>query len=257
MATIPVVEEPGGRMSFFEHLADLRTRLMRSVAAIGLGAFVGVGVAKYVMKFISRPMMKALKDAHLEDRIYVTHPAGYLNTYLTLGLYIGIVLALPYVLYQFWLFIAPGLYKKERKAIGSFVFASVGLFLLGLTFAYYVVLPYLLKFLVTFTVGGDFTPWISLDEYFDLVFKVLLGVGVIFELPILVFVLALFNIVTPQFLWRNMKYAILVIAIIAMIITPTPDAQTMILFMLPMILLYMVGIGVAWLVLRKKNAAKT
>jgi sec-independent protein translocase protein TatC len=201
--TSPEPQEPGGRMSFFEHLADLRTRLMHAVAAIAIGAFVGVGVAKYVMKFISRPMMKALRDAHLEDRIYVTHPAGYLNTYITLGLYIGFVLALPYVLYQIWLFVAPGLYKHERKAVSSFIISSVGLFLAGLAFAYYVILPYLLRFLVTFTVGGDFTPWISLDEYFDLLFKVLLGVGIVFELPILIFVLALFNIVTPQFLWKN------------------------------------------------------
>ena len=247
-------QEPGGRMSFFEHLADLRTRLMHAVAAIAIGAFVGVGVAKYIMEFVSRPMMKALRDAHLQDRIYVTHPAGYLNTYITLGLYIGFVLALPYVLYQIWLFVAPGLYKHERKAVSSFIISSVGLFLAGIAFAYYVILPYLLRFLVDFTVGGDFTPWISLDEYFDLLFKVLLGVGIVFELPILIFVLAIFNIVTPHFLWKNFKYAVLIIAILAAIITPTPDAMTMLVFMAPMILLYVVGIGVAWTVVRKKKA---
>jgi sec-independent protein translocase protein TatC len=247
-------QEPGGRMSFFEHLADLRTRLMHAVGAIAIGAFVGVGVARYIMDFVAKPMTKALRDAHLDDHLYVTHPAGYLNNYITLGLYVGLVLASPYVLYQVWLFIAPGLYKHEKKAVASFIISSVGLFLAGIAFAYYVILPYLLRFLVNFTVGGQFKPWISLDEYFDLLFKVLLGVGIVFEMPILIFVLALFNIVTPQFLWKNFKYAILVIGIIAAIITPTPDAMTMLVFMAPMILLYLVGIGVAWTVVRKKKA---
>jgi sec-independent protein translocase protein TatC len=245
--------EPGGRMSFFEHLADLRTRLMHAVGAIALGAFVGVGIAKYIMNFVARPMTKALRDAHLDDHLYVTHPAGYLNTYITLGLYVGVVLAAPYVLYQIWLFVAPGLYKHEKKAVASFVISSFGLFLTGIAFAYYVILPYLLRFLVNFTIGGEFKPWISLDEYFDLLFKVLLGVGIVFEMPILIFVLAIFNIVTPQFLWKNFKYAILVIGIIAAIITPTPDGTTMLVFMAPMILLYVVGIAVAWAVVRNKK----
>jgi sec-independent protein translocase protein TatC len=114
-------------------------------------------------------------------------------------------------------------------------------------------LPYLLRFLVNFTIGVEFKPWISLDEYFDLLFKVLLGVGIVFEMPILIFVLAIFNIVTPQFLWKNFKYAILVIGIIAAIITPTPDGTTMLVFMAPMILLYVVGIAVAWAVVRNKK----
>jgi sec-independent protein translocase protein TatC len=247
-------QEVGGRMSFFEHLADLRTRLMHAVGAIAIGAFVGVGVAKYIMRFVERPIMKVFRDTHLDEQLIVTHPAGYLNTYITLGLYVGIVLASPYVLYQIWLFIAPGLYKHERKAVSSFIVASVGLFLTGIAFAYYVILPYLLRFLINFTVGGDIKPLIVLDEYFDLVFKVLLGVGVVFEMPILIFVLALFNIVTPHFLWKNFKYAILIIGIIAAIITPTPDGTTMLIFMAPMILLYLVGIGVAWTVVRKKKA---
>lgn len=256
---LPIVpkeaEEPGGRMSFFEHLADLRTRLFHAVISIFIGAFIGVGIAKYVMQFIARPMVKALDDAHLNDHIYYTHPAGYLNQVITLGLYIGLVLASPYVLYQVWLFIAPGLYKHERKAVGGFVASSVGLFLGGIAFAYYVILPYLLRFLVTFSAGGPFTPWISLDEYFDLIFIVLLGVGVVFELPILIFFLTLFNLVTPRFLWKNFRYAVLVIAILAAIITPTPDAMTMLIFMAPMLVLYIIGIGVSWAVVRKKRAA--
>lgn len=248
-------QEPGGKMSFFEHLADLRTRLFHAFGAIAIGAFIGVAVAKYVMNFVARPMVNALRAGHLEDKLYYTSPAGYLNMVITLGLYLGLVLASPYVLYQIWLFIAPGLYKHERKAVGGFVASSVGLFVLGIAFAYYVILPYLLKFLVTFSAGGPFTPWISINEYFDLLLIVLLGVGIVFELPVLIFFLALFNIVTPKFLIKNFRYAIVVITILAAIITPTPDAMTMLVFMAPMIVLYMVGIGVAWLVVRRKRTA--
>jgi sec-independent protein translocase protein TatC len=253
-ANNPEVEEPGGKMSFFEHLADLRTRLFHAIGAIAVGAFIGVGVARYVMDFVARPMTKALKDANLDQHLYYTHPAGYLNLVITLGLYLGLVIASPYVLYQIWLFIAPGLYKHEKKAVGGFVAASVGLFLAGIVFAYYVILPYLLRFLVTFSAGGPFTPWINVDEYFDLLLIVLLGVGCVFELPILIFFLTLFNIVTPRFLWKNFRYAVLVIGIIAAIVTPTPDAMTMLIFMAPMLVLYLVGIGVSWAVLRRKAA---
>jgi sec-independent protein translocase protein TatC len=242
-------------MSFFEHLADLRTRLFHAFGAIAIGAFIGVGVAKYVLNFIARPMTKALHDAHLEERIYFTSPAGYLNLYIQIGLYLGLVLASPYVLYQIWLFIAPGLYKHERKAVGGFVASSVGLFLAGIAFAYYVILPYLLRFLMTFSSGGPFTPWIHAEEYFDLLLVVLVGTGVVFELPVLIFFLALFNIVTPQFLWKNFRYAIVVITVLAAIITPTPDGMTMLIFMAPMIVLYVVGIGVAWAVVRRKRAS--
>jgi len=203
-------------------------------------------------------MMTALTNAHLPNKLISTHPAGVLNLIITLGLYIGIVIASPYVFYQVWLFVAPGLYKHERKAIVAFIAPAVALFLGGIAFAYEVVLPYLFRFLVRFQFQGSdaFTPLISVTEYYDLVFDVLLGVGIVFELPMLVFLLTLFGIVTPQFLWKNFRYAILVIGIIAAIITPTPDATTMIVFMAPMILLYAIGIGVSWVVVKRKRRAE-
>jgi sec-independent protein translocase protein TatC len=247
-------DEPGGKMSFFQHLAELRKRLIRSAAAIMLGAIVGFYIARKVLDFVAKPMYTALRKAGLEDKLIYTHPAGYLNMVITLGIYLGIVLALPYVLYQVWLFIAPGLYRNERKAVFGFVTCSFFLFLAGVTFAYYLMLPRLLTFLVTFQgPHSNISPLISANEYFDLLLMVLLGVGVIFEMPILIFFLAFFGIVTPTFLWKNFRYAILVITIIAAIITPTPDATTMLVFMAPMILLYMIGIGVAWLVVRKRQ----
>jgi sec-independent protein translocase protein TatC len=252
--TKPAVEE-GGQMTFFEHLVELRKRLIHSLIAIGIGAFVGVYVAKYVIDFVTRPMLKALTLAHLESKLVYTHPAGVFNLILTLGIYIGIVLASPVVLYQVWLFVAPALYKHERSAITGFLFSTVFLFLSGIAFGYYVTLPYVLKFLVSFqnvSLPG-IVPMITVNEYFDLTLMILLGLGMVFELPVLVFFLTLFGIVTPQFLWKNIRYAILIIAIVAAIITPTPDAMTMLIFMAPMVALYFIGIGVSAMVVRKRD----
>jgi sec-independent protein translocase protein TatC len=243
-------QEPGGKMSFFEHLVDLRKRLINSAIAIVIGAGIGVTISQKAMDFISRPMQEALRKQHLEDKLIYTSPAGLINIIITFGIYIGVVLAAPFVLYQVWLFIAPGLYKHERKAVTTFIFSSVVLFLAGISFGYFIMLPYMLDFLIGFQ--GPFRPLISINEYFDFILIVLLGLGVIFELPVLIFFLALFGIVTPKFLWKNLRYAILIIAIVAAIVTPTPDATTMLVFMAPMVLLYFLGIGVAAMVVRNK-----
>jgi len=244
-------EEPAGAMTFFEHLTELRKRIIYSLYAIGVGAFIGVYVSKYFINWITKPMLDALKSAHLDPKLIYTHPAGYLNLVITLGVYLGIVLASPIVLYQIWLFVAPALYKHERGAITGFMLSTVFLFLAGIAFGYFVTLPYILKFLVSFQ--GPVVPMISINEYFDLTLMVLLGLGLVFELPILIFFLSLFGIVTPKFLWKNFRYAILIIAIVAAIVTPTPDAMTMLIFMAPMVGLYFVGIAVSAVVTRRRD----
>ncbi len=247
-------QEPGGQMTFFEHLSELRKRIINSLYAIFGGAFIGVLLSKYAIKFITAPIIKALTDAHQIPHLYYTHPAGYLNTYITLGVYLGIVMASPIVLYQVWLFVAPALYKHERSAVTGFMFSTVFLFLSGIAFGYFVTLPYMLKFLVNFQGNaGPIAPMITVNEYFDLVLMVLLGLGLVFELPILIFFLSLFGIVTPKFLWHNFRYAILIISVVAAIITPSPDAGTMLVFMAPMVGLYFVGIAVSASVVRRKR----
>lgn len=248
------LEESGGQMTFFEHLSELRKRIINSLYAIGAGAFIGVYLAKYFITWITDPIVKALRDAGLTPELVYTHPAGYLNTYITLGVYLGIVLASPVVLYQFWLFIAPALYKHERKAVAGFIVPTVLLFLTGIAFGYFITLPYVLRFLVGFQGNvGPIKPMITVNEYFDLVLLILLSLGLVFELPILIFFLTLFGIVTPQFLWRNSRYAILIIAVVAAIVTPTPDATTMLVFMMPMIGLYFIGIAVSAVAVRKRR----
>jgi sec-independent protein translocase protein TatC len=192
-----------------------------------------------------------LKAAHLDPKLVYSHPAGYLNLLITVSIYLGIVLASPWVLYQIWLFVAPALYKHERSAITGFLFSTVFLFLAGIAFGYFVSLPYVLRFLISFQ--GPVVPLINIDEYFDLILLVLLGLGLVFELPVLIFFLSLFGIVTPEFLVKNFRYALLVITILAGILTPTPDATTMVIFMLVLIALYFLGVGVSWLVVRKRK----
>jgi sec-independent protein translocase protein TatC len=251
------LEEPGGRMSFLEHLYDLRTRIIQALLGIAIGIFVGVTVSKYVIGFIIRPMIAALRGAHLQDHLIYTSPTGYISLIITLGVYLGLVIACPWVLYQIWLFVAPGLYKHERSAVVKFLFSSVFLFLCGIAFGYFVMLPYMLRFLIGLGSQGPIQPLISIDEYFSLILVVLLGLGVVFEMPVIIYFLALFNIVTPAFLWKNFRYAVLIITIVAAVITPTPDATTMLVFMAPMLLLYFLGIAVAAMVVRNKRRAES
>ena len=249
-STIPD-DEPAGAMTFFEHLTELRKRIINSLISIGIGAGIGWFAAPYFVTWITRPMLKALSDAHLDPKLVYTHPAGYLNLLITLSVYLGLVIASPWILYQIWLFVAPALYRHERKAITGFLFSTVFLFLAGIAFGYFVSMPYVLHFLISFQ--GPVVPLISINEYFDLILLVLLGLGLVFELPVLIFVLSLFGIVTPKFLLDNFRYAILVIAILAAILTPTPDAMTMLVFMAVLVGLYFLGVGVSWLVVRRRE----
>jgi len=245
-------EDPTSRMSFFEHLVELRKRILYSLGFIGGGLGIGILAAQQITWWFTAPVLKALADAKVpNDRLVYTSPMGALTLYLTVGFYVGLVIALPFVLHQIWLFVAPGLYKHERRAALWFVGSGTLLFLCGAAFGYYLALPMTLKFLLG--IQGPFQPMISVNEYFDMAMIVLMGLGLVFQLPILIFVLALFGIVTPRFLWENFRYAILIITIIAAAITPTTDALTMLVFMAPMIVLYAVGIGVAALVVRGKR----
>ena len=237
-------------MTFFELMHELRKRIINSLIAIALGAILGWFVAPHFVDFITAPMLKALKEHHLDPQLIYTNPTGYLSLLITLAIYLGIVLASPIVLYQIWLFVAPALYKHERSAVTGFLFSTVFLFIAGIAFGYFIMLPHVLDFLIGFQ--GPVKPLISINEYFELILMVLLGLGLIFEMPILIFFLSLFGIVTPKFLIQNSKYAILLITVAAAVLTPTPDALTMLIFMAPMIGLYFAGVGVSWFVVRRR-----
>src|SRR5271155_5772015 len=248
---VSTTEEPGAQMTFFEHLVELRKRIINSLLSVVVGSAVGWFIAPHFISAMTKPMTNALAENGLDPHLIATHPAGYLNLLITTSIYIGIVIASPWVLYQIWLFVAPALYKHERSAITGFLFSTVFLFLAGISFGYFVSLPYVLRFLISFQ--GPVVPLINIDEYFDLILLVLLGLGLVFELPILIFFLTLFGIVTPQFLIKNFRYALLVITVLAAVLTPSPDALSMVLFMLVLVALYFVGVGVSWAVVRKKK----
>jgi sec-independent protein translocase protein TatC len=243
--------ETGGQMTFFEHLIELRKRIINSGIAVAIGAMAGWVFAPRVVKFVVVPIQTALHAHGLDEKLVYTGPTDYLSLLIKLSIYMGIVMASPVILYQVWLFVAPALYRNEKSAATGFLFSTVFLFLAGIAFAYFVALPHILNFLVGFQ--GPVVPLIKIDDYFDLVLLVIVALGAVFELPVLIFFLTLFGIVTPKFLIQNTKYAVLVITIVAAVVTPTPDAVTMLLVMGVMLALYFVGVGVSWVVVARRD----
>jgi len=238
------VELPG--MSLLEHLEELRKRIIYSALAIFAGFCVCYWYHEQIYGLMQRPITFALKNHHLDTQLVFTNPTDPFNMYLKMALIGGIFLASPLVLYQVWLFISPGLYRHEKRYVVPFMVATVGLFIAGGFFAYRMAFPAALNFLIVYS--KQFKPMITIGEYTDLFLTLLVGMGIIFELPILVFFLALMGIVTAGWLWRNLRYSILIIFTIAAIVTPTTDITNMCLFAAPMVGLYIVSIGVAYLV---------
>jgi len=241
-------------MSFLEHLEELRKRIIWSVIAIAVAFFACWNYADKIYGYMQAPIMLALAKNHLEQKLVYLNPTEPFNMYMKIGLIAALFVASPFVLYQVWAFVAPGLYKKEKRYVMPFMVLSVGLFLGGGFFGYKVVYPAALDFLIGY--GKQFTPMITIGEYTDLFLTIIIGLGVVFEMPILVFFLALIGIVSPAFMWKNFRYSILIIFIIAAILTPTTDIMNMCIFAAPMIGLYLISIGVAWLVHPKRRRAK-
>ena len=245
-------------MSFLEHLEELRRRIVYSAIYIAGGFGVCWFYHEQIFALMQKPIMQALASHHLDQKLVYLNPTDPFNMYLKVSLLAGLFLASPLVLYQVWAFISPGLYRHERRYVLPFMFSTVGLFLAGGYFGYKMVYPAALDFLIGFS--GQFTPMITVSEYAELFFTIIAGLGVVFEMPILVFFLSLMGILTAGWMWRNFRYAVLVMFIIAAIITPTPDIMNMCIFAAPMIGLYLLSIGIAWFVhpaQRRARAAKS
>src|ERR1017187_6273792 len=236
-------------MSLMEHLDELRKRIVHSALYLAVGFFVAYIFHERLYGFVQAPLTQ------LGIKLNYTHPMDPLNLYLQVALIGGAILASPFILYQVWMFIAPGLYQKERRFVVLFMAATVGLFLGGASFGYFYVLPGALKILIL-DFGNKFQPMVTIEEYTGFFLSIILGLGISFEMPILIFFLAMFGIVSPRFLWKNIRYAILAIFLVAAIITPSPDPWTMCIYAIPMLSLYMVGIGVAWWVHPSRRKAK-
>ncbi len=245
------------KMSFLEHLEELRKRLIYSLIAVAAAFFLCFGFAQKIFDYMSVPVRSALREIRLpngqpmNDALYFTKPTDPFTLLLNLSLIAGLFLASPVVLYQLWKFISPGLYKKERRYAVPFVFFCSSLFIAGGAFGYFIAFPYALKFLLTF--GGErMVPWITATEYIDMFWTVILGLGIVFELPMMMMFLGLLGILSPRFLIRNFRYAVLVIFIVAAVVTPTSDVINLMIFAIPMMALYLLGIVLVWAVRRRR-----
>ncbi len=233
-------------MSLIEHLEELRRRLVHSIVALIAGFFVAYGFHEKIYGYMQRPITSALTRHHMPAQLVYHNPVDGFNMFLKISFMGGAILASPYILYQVWLFISPGLYQNEKRYIVPFMVATVSLFLAGAYFGYRWVFPGSLDFLLEYS--KEFRPLIEINEYTDLFLTVILGLGISFEMPILIMFLALFGIVSAKWLIKNIRYAIFFIFLIAAIIAPTPDPLTMCVFATPMLVLYLIGILVAYMV---------
>lgn len=243
----PDDEEEGigeAKMSFLEHLEELRVRIVRSCVGIGVGLLVSFAFINHIVNFLLAPTRKVLPPG---VKMVYTEPGEAFGMYITISLIAAAVIASPYVMYQVWGFISPGLYSKEKRMAAPFVlFTTLG-FLAGAAFNHYVAFPFMMQFFASFN-GTDLTFMPRLEDTFGLYAKMLLGMGVIFQMPTVVFFLAKLRLVTARFLWQHGKYAILVAYIVAAVITPTGDPMNQTIFAAPMILLYFLSIIIAWVV---------
>ncbi|TRZ74250.1 MAG: twin-arginine translocase subunit TatC, partial [Deltaproteobacteria bacterium] len=208
------------KMPFTSHLEELRTRIIRIIIAAAIGFGVCWYFKEWLFQIITRPLHQVLPPNSF--MIYTSLPEAFFN-YMKISFYASLFLISPYILYQLWKFISPGLYKSEKKYMFPFVISSTILFICGILFGYYLALPPAFSFFVEFS--SDFLkPMFSMREYLSLSLKLLLAFGVSFELPVVIFFLARIGVVNSKMLSRNRRYAILIIFIAAAILTPSPDA---------------------------------
>jgi sec-independent protein translocase protein TatC len=240
-------ELPG--MSLMEHLEELRNRLFWSIGFLFMGFIVAYIFHVRLYNYVQAPV------TNLGLQLNFTHPTDGLNLYLKTSFVGGAILASPFILYQIWLFISPGMYANEKRYVWPFMAATIGLFLAGAWFGYRYVLPGAIKVLVL-DFGKAFHPILTIEDYTGFFLAVILGLGITFELPIIIFFLALFGIVDARFLLKHFRYAIMAIFLIAAVICPTPDPIGMCLFATPMLVLYFLGVAVAFFVHPKRREKK-
>ena len=236
------------RMTFLEHLEELRKRLFVCALAIAAGFLLCWWKAPEIFRILQAPVLEVLPKGTKLAYTQLTEP---FMLYINIALLAGVFVASPVILYQIWLFVAPGLYRHEKKWAGPFVVLTCAFFVGGGVFGLKIAFPMVAKFLVS--TGEDFMPVLKIDDYLDILSKTLIGMGICFETPIVIFFLARMGVVTEKWLLLKFRYAVLIIFVIAALITPTPDIPTQCAFALPMIALYLLGVLMAWLFKKKKE----
>jgi sec-independent protein translocase protein TatC len=238
-----------GRMSFLDHLDELRRRLTHAIVALLVGFIGAFALAGRAQEFVMGPLLETLPPG---GTFVYTEPGEQFFLYIKIAAIVGLMLASPYVMLQLWLFIAPGLYANEKKLAVPFVFFSTALFIAGAAFSHYLAFPLAFQFFASFSTSQVvFMPRIA--PVFSMYAWLLLAMGVMFQLPMLVMVLARLGIVTARFLARNIKYAVLIIFVIAAVASPGGDPVSQTVTAAPMLLLYVLSIGVAWVFQRRRD----
>ncbi len=228
------------RMTLLDHLDELRRRLFASVLAVFV-AFLGCWyLSPTIFHWLEKPILEVLPEG---DQLAFTDLASPFMLYIKVALLSAIFVASPFLLLQLWLFLRPGLYKRERRLAVPFIFFTSLFFVAGGLFGYMVAFPMVVKFLLG--IGENFKQVVTIQAYFAMMSKILLGLGLVFEMPMLMFFLARLGIVTAGQLLRGFRWAVLGIFVTAAVITPTPDIATQTVFAVPMILLYLLGVLVA------------
>jgi sec-independent protein translocase protein TatC len=241
----------GGKMSFLEHLDELRSRLIACVYALVAGCVVSFVFVGRTQEWILRPLWQLMPDG---NKLMFTAPTEGFMTMMKIGALGGLFVALPFIILQLWLFIAPGLYSNEKRFAVPFVLLGTFFFVTGAAFSHYIAFPYTWKFFLGFeTEYLEFRP--KLSDVFSLWVKMLLAFGVIFQMPTIVFFLARMGMVTAGFLIKHTKYAVLIIFILGAVLSPGTDVVSQALMAGPMLVLYAVSIGIAWLFAKKKDEA--
>lgn len=253
-------EDDMARMSFLEHLDELRTRLLRALGGLVAVYVVCIAFAPDLLAFVLTPFYAAVDAIQAEYdtaiKIISTRPLEQFQVqYIKVPLIAAVFIGSPWLMYQAWQFIAPGLYKREKRWAVPFILTTASLFILGGMFCYFVALRVTLQFLLTVSLD-QVEPYISVSEYLNTFIILEIGLGLVFQLPVLIFFFTLLRLTTPRFLLRNVRYAVLIMFVIAAIITPTGDPLTMTLFAGPMIALYFVGIGASWLLVLRREGRK-
>ncbi len=243
-------EEPAGegRMTFLEHLDELRKRITHAVGGLLVGFILAFAFIDRVFDFVYQRLVAAVPGGKL---IY-TEPSEMFMLWIKIAALSGVLIASPYIMLQVWLFIAPGLYAKEKKLAIPFVVTSSALFISGAAFSHYMVFPAAWNFFAGFS--NDYIEFMPrVDPVFGLYVKLMLGIGLTFQLPVLMFVLARLGIVSAGFLLKNFKYAVLLIFVFAAVITPDGNPVTQVMVGGPMVVLYLIGIAAAWLFGKSKK----
>jgi sec-independent protein translocase protein TatC len=233
-----------GKMSFLEHLEELRKRIINACLGIAVGIGLSFFFIQQIYDFLTAPAVATLPEG---SRLIYTQPTEAFSLYIQISLISGAVLAAPWIMYQVWRFIAPGLYANEKRFVVPFVLFSTLGFVGGAAFNHYVAYPFIMTYFASFnTPRLVYMP--QLSYVFGLYVKMLLGLGLIFQMPTIVFFLAKMKVLTARFLVRQFKLAILLIFITAAVITPTGDPMTLMIFAAPMIGLYTISIAIAFIV---------